>query len=121
MFCLIVTTTLNSLLQLHSYVDVLMYVAETDWSQQNMLEAGVRVVRGPDWCWGEQDGGEGHMGTVVKPRVGLDAPRLKTVMEGVIFVRWDNGILANYRVVGSCDLRILRSAPAGTLACCLFR
>jgi len=85
-----------------------------------MLEAGVRVVRGPDWCWGEQDGGEGHVGTIVKPRVGPNGTRLKTVTEGVIFVRWDNGVLANYRVEGSCDLRILRSAPAGRPACYLF-
>ena len=25
---------------------------------------GTRVVRGPDWKWGKQDGGEGHVGTV---------------------------------------------------------
>jgi len=76
-----------------------------------MLEAGVRVVRGADWCWGEQDGGEGHVGTVVKPRVGRQHKR--TLTEGVVFVRWDNGIIANYRISGSHDLRILRSAPAG--------
>ena len=30
-----------------------------------MMEGvGVRVVRGPDWKWGKQDGGEGHLGTV---------------------------------------------------------
>ena len=26
---------------------------------------GLRVVRGPDWKWGDQDGGEGCVGTVV--------------------------------------------------------
>jgi len=26
---------------------------------------GVRVVRGPDWKWGDQDGGEGNAGTVI--------------------------------------------------------
>lgn len=26
---------------------------------------GLRVVRGPDWTWRDQDGGEGHVGTVV--------------------------------------------------------
>ena len=26
---------------------------------------GLRVVRGPGWKWGEQDGGEGSVGTVV--------------------------------------------------------
>ena len=29
-----------------------------------MEGVGVRVVRGPDWKWGKQDGGEGHVGTV---------------------------------------------------------
>jgi hypothetical protein len=27
---------------------------------------GVRVVRGPDWKWGDQDGGDGYTGTVVE-------------------------------------------------------
>jgi hypothetical protein len=27
---------------------------------------GLRVVRGPNWKWGAQDGGEGFVGTVVK-------------------------------------------------------
>ena len=26
----------------------------------------MRVVRGPNWKWGEQDTGEGHVGTVIK-------------------------------------------------------
>lgn len=26
---------------------------------------GLRVVRGPNWKWGDQDGGEGGVGTVV--------------------------------------------------------
>lgn len=31
----------------------------------NMIEGvGARVSRGPDWKWGKQDGGEGHVGTV---------------------------------------------------------
>lgn len=25
---------------------------------------GARVIRGPDWKWGKQDGGDGHVGTV---------------------------------------------------------
>ena len=27
---------------------------------------GVRVVRGPAWSWGDQDGGEGYVGTVLE-------------------------------------------------------
>ena len=30
------------------------------------LEVGDRVVRGPDWCHGYEDGGRGGLGTVVK-------------------------------------------------------
>ena len=30
------------------------------------IELGLRCVRGPDWKWGNQDDGEGHVGTVVE-------------------------------------------------------
>lgn len=29
-----------------------------------MAVEGIRVVRGPDWSYGNADGGEGHVGTV---------------------------------------------------------
>ncbi|KAB0378869.1 hypothetical protein FD755_010447 [Muntiacus reevesi] len=61
---------------------------------------GARVVRGPDWKWGKQDGGEGHVGTVRS----FESP------EEVVVV-WDNGTAANYRCSGAYDLRILDSAP----------
>ena len=71
----------------------------------NMMEGvGARVVRGPDWKWGKQDGGEGHVGTVRN----FESP------EEVVVV-WDNGTAANYRCAGSYDLRILDSAPTGTI------
>ena len=42
---------------------------------------GLRVVRGPDWSCGDQDGGEGHVGTVVE----VDS-------EGrSVMVQWDCG------------------------------
>ncbi|XP_062507383.1 E3 ubiquitin-protein ligase MIB1-like isoform X2 [Corticium candelabrum] len=63
---------------------------------------GCRVVRGPDWKWGKQDGGEGHVGTV----------RNFESAEEVVVV-WDNGTAANYRCSGSFDLRVLDSAPSG--------
>ena len=63
---------------------------------------GARVVRGPDWKWEEQDGGEGHLGTVRK---------VKDFEE--IMVVWDKGIIANYRCHGAYDLKILDSGPAG--------
>ena len=91
-----------------------MLVCFRDIGAEKMLEAGVRVVRGPDWCWTEQDGGDGHVGTVVEPRIShVGGRRHRTVTRDVVFVRWDIGVVANYRVSGSCDLRVLRSAPAG--------
>ncbi|CAK9294082.1 unnamed protein product [Gordionus sp. m RMFG-2023] len=63
---------------------------------------GSRVVRGPDWKWGKQDGGEGYVGTVRN----FESP------EEVLIV-WDHGTAANYRCSMFYDLRILDSASAG--------
>jgi len=69
-----------------------------------MMEGvGSRVIRGSDWKWGKQDGGEGHVGTV----------RNFESVEEVVVV-WDNGTAANYRCSGAYDLRILDSAPTGS-------
>nr|XP_022914465.1 E3 ubiquitin-protein ligase mind-bomb [Onthophagus taurus] len=68
-----------------------------------MLEGvGARVIRGPDWKWGKQDGGEGHVGTVRN----FESP-------DEVVVVWDNGTAANYRCSGQFDLRIYDSAPTG--------
>ena len=56
-------------------------------SVQSMpLMPGIRVVRGPDWKWGDQDGGEGHLGTVVE-----------IVSKTEVVVQWDHGTRTNYR------------------------
>ena len=61
-------------------------------STRLMMEGvGSRVVRGPDWKWGKQDGGEGHVGTV----------RNFESQEEVVVV-WDNGTAANYRYTTQC-------------------
>ena len=59
-----------------------------------MLDGGVgaRVIRGADWKWGKQDGGDGHVGTV----------RNFESAEEVVVV-WDNGTAANYRSGGVLD------------------
>ena len=49
------------------------------WS--TMIRNGMRVVQGPNWRWGNQDGGEGHLGTIVK----YDSS------EDVVSVKWDSG------------------------------
>lgn len=67
------------------------------------LSAGLRVVRGPDWSWGLQDGGKGCVGTVVK-------------LEGrSVIVQWDCGEKDKYRcgANGKYDLRVLDSGPSG--------
>ena len=66
----------------------------------------VRVVRGPDWCWEDQDGGEGCVGTVVE--VGDEGRS--------VLVQWDCGIRSWYRSgeEGKFDLRVLDTAPTGT-------
>ena len=101
-----------------------------------METKGLRVVRGPDWKWGDQDGGEGCVGTVVAKdinldrmfvklaeaakkaeRAGLEAPdivRRRTSQqsnhteEGVVFVMWDSGGYSDYRAgfKGAHDLRV---------------
>ena len=66
---------------------------------------GLRLVRGPDWCWGDQDGGEGCVGTVVEVGVG-----------GIFaMVQWDAGTRALYRCGDDdkFDLRVFDAAPAG--------
>lgn len=71
---------------------------------------GCRVVRGPDWKSGDQDGGEGGVGTIV----GTDGEELN---KQTVLVCWDNGHEANYNLgrYGKLDLRVLDSASSGKL------
>ena len=46
-----------------------------------MIRVGMRVVRGPNWRWGDQDSGEGHIGTVTKNDAG----------DKCVAVEWDKG------------------------------
>ncbi|XP_033097862.1 E3 ubiquitin-protein ligase MIB2-like [Anneissia japonica] len=71
--------------------------------------SGLRVVRGPDWRWNAQDGGESHVGTIVFPK---DTDELKT---NTAFVNWDKGLRANYRtgLGNKYDLLVFDSAPLG--------
>ena len=75
------------------------------------LCVGLRVVRGPNWSWGDQDGGEGHVGTVVE--VGQDG--------GSVVVQWDCGNRCRYRCgeEGKYDLRVFDSAPTGKWCSCI--
>ena len=87
-------------------------------NMDKLLAVGTRVVRGPDWKWGEQDGGEGHAGTVVE--IGGTAKKEENKEKhppsprGTVILQWDTGVRTNYRVghQNAYDLRTLDSAPA---------
>ena len=69
------------------------------------------MTRGPDWKWGNQDGGEGFVGTVVE----VGRPGSQTSPDKTVVVHWDSGARTNYRVgyQGAYDLRIYDNAPVG--------
>ena len=67
---------------------------------------GLRVIRGPDWRWGDQDGGEGGVGTVihigggsaVEGEAAGSAADPSASPEGTVVLQWDNGLRTNYRI-----------------------
>ncbi len=68
---------------------------------------GLRVVRGPDWKWSDQDGGDGHVGTVVY--INKNETKQKLLRPKMVSVVWDSsGVTAEYRAgpKGSYDLRV---------------
>lgn len=82
------------------------------------MHVGTRVVRGPDWRWRDEDGGEGHAGTVVKvkgPRSLIKLPGSTAAEEKCVTVIWDNGEEHEHRAGkdGAFDLRVLDNAPCG--------
>ncbi|KAK6979128.1 E3 ubiquitin-protein ligase MIB2-like isoform X1 [Biomphalaria glabrata] len=91
--------------------DMLTAMREVVSSSEETIKPGLRVVRGPDWKWTDQDGGEGNVGTVSE--VGSSEP--ETPRENCVVVTWDTGSRAVYRVGenNSYDLRVLDSRPTG--------
>ncbi|XP_074607963.1 E3 ubiquitin-protein ligase MIB2-like isoform X1 [Acropora palmata] len=72
---------------------------------------GMRVVRGPDWEWSNEDGGEGSVGTVVQ----IKSVTKSFITQSIVWVQWDSGEKEHYRagVDGKYDLRILDSSNGG--------
>ncbi|PVD37114.1 hypothetical protein C0Q70_04109 [Pomacea canaliculata] len=69
------------------------------------MEIGLRVLRGPNWTMGDEDGGEGHVGTIVE-QASVDT----------VHVIWDGGQVSTCRgglSQGGYDLRILDNATVG--------
>uniref|UniRef100_A0A8C8H2L7 E3 ubiquitin-protein ligase MIB2 n=1 Tax=Oncorhynchus tshawytscha TaxID=74940 RepID=A0A8C8H2L7_ONCTS len=72
---------------------------------------GMRVVRGLDWKWGNQDDGDGHVGTVVE----IGRQGSTTTPDKTVVVQWDSGTRTNYRTgyQGSYDLLLYDNAQIG--------
>ncbi|XP_033763370.1 E3 ubiquitin-protein ligase MIB2-like [Pecten maximus] len=68
------------------------------------MALGLRVVRGPEWNLGNEDGGDGHLGTVVEDHG-----------DNSVTVVWDMGSRTTCRAGkdNKCDLRVLDNAPTG--------
>ena len=68
------------------------------------MSIGLRVVRGPNWEFGDIDGGEGHIGTVISVKDDNTAE-----------VVWDNGNQVTCKIGkdGQRNLRVIDNAPAG--------
>ncbi|XP_014718627.1 E3 ubiquitin-protein ligase MIB2 isoform X4 [Equus asinus] len=75
------------------------------------VQVGMRVVRGMDWKWGQQDGGEGGVGTVVE----LGRHGSPSTPDRTVVVQWDHGTRTNYRAgyQGAHDLLLYDNAQIG--------
>ena len=75
---------------------------------------GLRVVRGDDWQWDDQDGGEGGVGTIVE----VGGRGASKNPDKTVVVVWDAGVCAKYRAgyMRKDDLRVLDTAPAGSIS-----
>lgn len=74
--------------------------------QAGPLVVGDRVRRGPDWKWGEQDGGAGTLGTVVTAPTATEWAK----------VEWDGGIANTYRWGHEDRFDLERRGPSGAPA-----
>ncbi|OWK08298.1 hypothetical protein Celaphus_00011053 [Cervus elaphus hippelaphus] len=86
-------------------------VSTMDPDPQAGVQVGMRVVRGVDWKWGQQDGGEGGVGTVVE----LGRHGSPSTPDRTVVVQWDHGTRTNYRAgyQGAHDLLLYDNAQIG--------
>lgn len=82
-----------------------------DWDCIAAMQVGMRVVRGVDWKWVNQDNGEGSLGTVVE----IGRQGSPTTPDKTVVVQWDHGTRTNYRTgfQGSYDLLLYDNAQTG--------
>ncbi|XP_074233807.1 E3 ubiquitin-protein ligase MIB2 isoform X5 [Camelus bactrianus] len=89
----------------------LQVLAAMEPDPQAGVQVGMRVVRGMDWKWGQQDGGEGGVGTVVE----LGRHGSPSTPDRTVVVQWDHGTRTNYRAgyQGAHDLLLYDNAQIG--------
>lgn len=99
-------------------IDFLQWLIQTDY--EDMMEPGIRVVRGKDWKWGEQDAGEGNVGTVVEVGIRRSSQEnppdeSRICPTGCAIIQWDSGYRNTYRAgyEESFDLRIYDTSTIG--------
>lgn len=82
-----------------------------DWDPSAAMQVGMRVVRGVDWKWANQDIGEGSVGTVVE----IGRQGSPTTPDKTVVVQWDHGTRTNYRTgfQGAYDLLLYDNAQTG--------
>uniref|UniRef100_A0A2K6G331 E3 ubiquitin-protein ligase MIB2 n=1 Tax=Propithecus coquereli TaxID=379532 RepID=A0A2K6G331_PROCO len=95
----------------HSRVSGERALPAMDPDPQAGVQVGMRVVRGVDWKWGQQDGGEGGVGTVVE----LGRHGSPSTPDRTVVVQWDQGTRTNYRAgyQGAHDLLLYDNAQIG--------
>ncbi|CAL1544053.1 unnamed protein product, partial [Lymnaea stagnalis] len=102
---------LASLLMLELLGDGLLDSVTAKSKETQYLRIGFRVVRGPDWIWGNQDKSEGHLATVVD----IGGCDKVNIPDKCVAALWDCGSRDIYRAgaAGGFDLRIFDTAPCG--------
>ncbi|XP_013416937.1 uncharacterized protein LOC106178346 [Lingula anatina] len=87
--------------------DVWIFEEAKKMDEGKLIDVGVRVKRGPDWRYGDQDGGNGTIGIVVKVEE-----------NGKVKVRWPNRKNCIYRFGydGKFDLTIVEDEVAAGMA-----
>ncbi|KAG1650956.1 E3 ubiquitin-protein ligase mind-bomb [Nymphon striatum] len=118
--CCCVVVTLHvfviSKMNVNLYVSYYRVVLEPRRKSKKIVLRGIypgaRVVRGVDWQWEDQDGGNGRRGKVTEIQDWSAAsPR------SAAYVIWDNGAKNLYRVgfEGMADLKVVNDAKGGTM------
>ena len=81
---------------------------------------GSRVIRGSGWKSDDQDGGDGHLGTVVEYR---GAACAATDPDTLVNVIWDNGNISSHDITSkdNPELLLFDSGPAGKINICMIK